>query len=389
MASVRKRNCVGKAGATVEVWVVDYKDAEGRRRLHTPRPNSKSAADKVARMIAKNPHLTRRLTKYTVRDICRQYLMVLEQRLADGDRMSQTRLTRQWRLVYKVILPRLGDVVAEDLSPMQVQAWADELRSKRVGKSVGVVREALMALGGALTEAQRLEIITRNVVKTAPPRLPPVKQASIQVPSREDIRKLLAAAEGRIKLMVEIAIFTGMRVGEIRALMWPQVDFERKCIRVKHSAEPNGNIKSPKTKSGVRDVPMSPRVEASLRHWHSITPRRAHGLLFPSPARSRQNQRQAIVYHSIATEWSKLKEKAQVDPGLNFHSLRHAAASLYIETGLSAQRLKVLMGHASITMTFDRYGYLFPDDGAAQLASAQIETNLLNGLEAAASATTA
>ena len=60
-----------------------------------------------------------------------------------------------------------------------------------------------------------------------------------------------------------------------------------------------------------------------------------------------------------------------------FHALRHAAASLFIEQGWSPKRVQTVMGHASINMTMDLYGHLFPDPEGDQEAMAQIQARLL------------
>ena len=61
----------------------------------------------------------------------------------------------------------------------------------------------------------------------------------------------------------------------------------------------------------------------------------------------------------------------------NFHSLRHAAASLFIEQGMNPKRVQTVMGHSSITVTYDVYGHLFADEEADQKAMQAIEARLL------------
>ena len=61
-------------------------------------------------------------------------------------------------------------------------------------------------------------------------------------------------------------------------------------------------------------------------------------------------------FHKFA--WKPLLKACGLD--FEFHSLRHAAASLFIELGWQPKRIQAVMGHSSITMTFDRYGHLFP-----------------------------
>jgi integrase len=61
----------------------------------------------------------------------------------------------------------------------------------------------------------------------------------------------------------------------------------------------------------------------------------------------------------------------------NFHVLRHAAASMFIEQGMNPKRIQSVMGHSSIQVTYDVYGHLFADDDADQRAMEAIEARLL------------
>ncbi len=66
-------------------------------------------------------------------------------------------------------------------------------------------------------------------------------------------------------------------------------------------------------------------------------------------------------------------EKGVTKGRYNFHSLRHAAASMFIEAGMNPKKVQSVMGHSSITVTFDTYGHLFSDDDADQRAMRTIE----------------
>jgi integrase len=66
-----------------------------------------------------------------------------------------------------------------------------------------------------------------------------------------------------------------------------------------------------------------------------------------------------------------------VRPRYTFHSLRHAAASLFIEQGWSPKKVQTVMGHASIQVTFDTYGHLWTNTEDDAKAMAQIEARLL------------
>ena len=64
-------------------------------------------------------------------------------------------------------------------------------------------------------------------------------------------------------------------------------------------------------------------------------------------------------------------------PKYGMHSLRHAAASLFIEQGMSPKRVQALMGHSTIAMTFDRYGHLFPSAADDAEAMRQVQARLI------------
>jgi integrase len=64
-------------------------------------------------------------------------------------------------------------------------------------------------------------------------------------------------------------------------------------------------------------------------------------------------------------------------PKYRLHSLRHAAASLFIEQGFTPKRVQALMGHSSIQVTFDTYGHLFPSQDSDQEAMRQLQARLV------------
>jgi integrase len=66
------------------------------------------------------------------------------------------------------------------------------------------------------------------------------------------------------------------------------------------------------------------------------------------------------------------------DAKYSLHALRHAAAALFIEQGFPPKKVQALMGHSSIQMTFDLYGYLFPSDDDDRSAMSEIEGRLLS-----------
>jgi integrase len=126
-----------------------------------------------------------------------------------------------------------------------------------------------------------------------------------------------------------------------------------------------------KSKLAYRTIPMPSMVVNALREWRLVCPKGELGLVLPSGA-GRVESHSNISQRGLAP----ILRKAGVEK-YGLHSLRHACASLWIESGMNAKRIQTLMGHSSIQLTFDRYGTWFVDDAADQKAAEDIQFRLL------------
>ena len=165
-------------------------------------------------------------------------------------------------------------------------------------------------------------------------------------------------------------------------------------IRVHQRADRYGTIGRPKSAAGERTVPLPPTLVSTLRKWKLACPNGELGLVFPAPDGRVESYvnitRRALVPTLLAARvTAPIKDeqgkpardehgKPIVDAKYGWHALRHFYASWCInrrvDGGLELP-LKVVqarLGHASIQMTADTYGHLFPrsDDGA-ELAAAE------------------
>jgi integrase len=141
-----------------------------------------------------------------------------------------------------------------------------------------------------------------------------------------------------------------MRSSELRGLRWSDVDCEAATLHVSQRADQWGKIGSPKSVAGRREIPLAPIVVNALKQ-HKLVSRGE--LVFVNSEGGVLSPRNFFTY-----VWAPLLKTCRLD--YKFHSLRHAAASLFIELGWQPKRVQAVIGHSSITMTFDRYGHLFP-----------------------------
>jgi integrase len=198
----------------------------------------------------------------------------------------------------------------------------------------------------------------------------------VDFPTKAELRALIDHSPDRWRPLVVTAIFTGMRISELRGLAWRNVDLGKGIIHVRRRADAWCKIGAPKSKAGKRDIPLAPLVINTLREWKLRCPKGELDLVFPNSV-----GKPCTVPNLRDRVLGPLQEAAGISrayrPRYGWHSLRHAAASLFVENlGWSPKRLQAVMGHASITMTYDHYGHLFEDAAADSAAMGKLEIAL-------------
>lgn len=362
MASIRKRELPsGKS-----VWQVDYRDGAGARR-HRQFPTKREADSFMVRAraeVAAGTHVADSASA-TVAEAAEAWLRSCER--ADREK-STLRYYRQHVDLH--ILPFIGKQRLTAIRTPTVFALRDQLQD--AGRSPEMVRRVVQSLGRVFKYAQGRGLVGQNPVEAA--QVPPGKRGKerVVIPSREDLRALLAGAGGRLRPLIVTAIFTGLRASELRGLAWRDVDLDKRTLHVRQRADAWGRIGPPKTAAGRRDVPLAPYVVNALREWHLECPNGALGLVFPNGAGNVES-----LTNIDKRGWKPLQEEALGAVRYNFHGLRHAAASMFIEQGFGPKRIQAVLGHSSITTTFDRYGHLFRDEAGDQEAMKAIEARLL------------
>jgi integrase len=381
MAKVKKREWTTKVGATKTAWIADYFDQAGKRRLKTFPTRKAADAWLVAARgeVAQGTHTPASVSP-TVAEAGEAWISQGE---TDGLERSTLRQYRQ-HLDYH-IAPLIGAVRLAELTPATVPDFRNRLI--RDGRSRVMAKKVVGSLGAILATAMAAGRVGRNVVRDQERqsrrqnRLDKRHERRIEVgvdiPTKDEIRAMLAAAQGWVRPLLVTAIFTGLRASELRGLRWADVDMDRAELTVRQRADRWGTIGSPKSDAGKRSIPLAPMVINALREWHMACPKGEAGLVFPT---SQGKPRQINTIHTrglvplqraagIITEASK--------PKYGLKALRHAAASLFIEQSFTPKRVQALMGHATIQMTFDTYGHLFPAPEDDQAAMRQLQARLV------------
>jgi integrase len=411
MASIRKRNWTSK-GEVKTAWIADYFDQTGKRHIKTF--STKKAADgwlvSTRSEVAQGIH-TPENASITVAEAAKLWLET-----GELENLERSTLRQYRNHVDLHIKPLLGSTKLARLTTPGIEAFRDGLLRKC---SRPLARKVLTSLKSIISEAQRRGLAARNAA--APVKIDLKKRETGKlavgrdIPSKEEVQKIIATATGRWRPFFVAAVFTGMRASEMRGLAWDDVDFERKVIHVRQRANLWGEIGAPKSAAGDRTIPMSPMVVNALREWRLSCPKiRSAGdgnegrlwLVFPNGNGRVESHANivnrgfdplqiasGIVEPATQRDGKPIMEPVRDDQGqpvigadgkpvmrqamrskYGLHALRHFFASWTIERGFSPKRVQALLGHSSIQMTFDVYGHLFPslEDDHAKFAAGEL-----------------
>ncbi len=375
MASIRKRIWTS-GGAEKTAWVVDYKDQEGKRVLKTLATKREADAfrTEMGYEVSQGTH-SRASASIRVAQAGKEWV-----KQGELDGLERATLREYRNHLKHHINPLLGTVKLSDLSVPTVNNFRNRLLEH--GCSQAMAKKALGSLGALIATAQDNGKVSRNVVREMTGRRKrgtKRHKKRVEIPTKDEIRSMLNEAEGHWRPLIVTAIFTGFRASELRGLSWEHVDFDNKVIHVRQRADRWNEIGTPKSEAGTRDVPIPPMVVNTLKEWKLACPEGPLDLVFPNGRGNIENlgNIHRRGFGALQIVCGIVRDDGK--PKYGIHALRHAAASLFIEQGLTPKRVQVIMGHSSIQMTFDTYGHLFPSPDDDQAAMEQIEARLVHG----------
>jgi integrase len=326
-------------------WWVDFRHDHTRYRLKSPE-NSRAGAH--------------------------AYEALLRQRTARGEPVAQTRASRvrfdefaaQWMTTYvaannkpteqrakrialaRHLLPAFGHLSLEDVTARRVEEYkasrlATGLRAKTVNNQLAILSRLLGSAveWGALETAPRVRLLKAPI---------PV----FSVLTEHQAEDLMAATDPEWRDMVLLALRTGMRVGELCALRWEDVDLARGQIAVRRSIAQG--IESTTKSNRVRHVPLADDVVDALR-----SRRHTEALLFP--AKHGGHLRHCVADRALKRQCARAGVRA-----IGWHALRHTFATLLAAKGVPLHVVQQLLGHATIHMTL-RYAHVLPSSFEAAL----------------------
>ena len=272
--------------------------------------------------------------------------------------------------------PRLGSIPLNKVTTSDIQQMCTWMMTEaRVdqkngdsGLSDSQVINCYSLCDRVLEKAMAEKLIVRNPAKGC--KLPPNRPNEMKVLSREDMQKvLIQAKEENYYELFLLEFATGLRLGELMALQWDDVNLVTGELRINKQVNLVGSklvISEPKTKAAVRTLILPPSVRKVLAEYKTRVNSR---WLFPSPKKDDL----PVIPSAVSRRLHTLLEHAGCEQ-VRFHDLRHTFATNALAHGMDIKTLSTILGHVSSATTLNTYSHV--TDEMRQKAAVKIDQGI-------------
>lgn len=247
----------------------------------------------------------------------------------------------------------IGSVFLKDITQNTINSFiSQKLKNGRVDNKGGLSAKTVKDITLILNNCLKLQNLHFNY------KVPSCKNKEIRCLTKQDYQKLLVYLKfntDNVKLGILIALLTGIRLGEICALKWKNIDFAEGCLNITHTVQRIKNtdinakkktkiiIDTPKSTYSIRTIPLQTYlldIMSNLKREDDIFILK-NSYKFMEP-RTLQNKFKDIL------DFCKIED-------INFHALRHTFATQCLEKNVDVKTLSEILGHSSVKFTLDRY----------------------------------
>jgi integrase len=317
------------------VFYIIYEQPNGKRTSHSTKTKREAEAYKILSQFKKDLYARQDLgvTPITIRQYEFKYFRYIEQ-------VYTVKTTSGIKSTFNQLINHFGDILLHQLTKKDLEEYF--LKRMKDRSSYSAKRD-LAYISGALKRAVNDGYLNFNPCEGIKSFRLPEKFPLYY--SKEEYLKLISVIEDRdLKDVVKFAVNTGLRQMEIISLKWNQVNLEDRFIMLDNQAHLT------KTKR-VRNVPIN-------QNSFDILKERKENIISEYVFTYRG---ETIKQEYLIHKFKKYVYKAKINPGLNFHSLRHTFASWLIQKGAPIYQVSKLLGHTNLSTT-EIYAHLRRDD---------------------------
>lgn len=266
------------------------------------------------------------------------------------------------------IIPHIGLYKLSELNTDIFQRFFNEQGDSGSLKGGGLSPKTLSNISRmihkSLQKALELELIKKNYIEFIElPKQETPEMRVLTVYEQKLLMKELRHSEEKLAFGVYLSLALGIRLGEVLGLRWSDIDTQNRIVHIRRTVNRLPSLDSttktelvvgtPKSKKSVRDIPINEELCREIILYNVKTNHRAYNdnyLLRSSiggPAEPK----------TLQETFKRILKEAGVNDA-NFHALRHTFATRAIEKGVDVKTLSVLLGHASVNFTLDRYAHV-------------------------------
>lgn len=322
------------------------------------------------------------IVKYTIS----QWLNIWYETYVINNVRISTRVSYE-SIINNHLIPYIGNIKLVNLSKIDIESMYNKLikndkkKTNRSGLSVKTIRNIHLVLHEAMKEAFELGYINKNPADIA--KVPTLKNLNqkkkeIEIYSKEEQKKLIEISKNDkiYGIVVIVALYTGMRKGEILGLQWDDINFDNKTISVNKQLsrlkDYEGNTGkrtklfiqyNTKTNNSTRIIPMSSSLENILKKQNELQQKYKRKL---GKAYYKYNMvfcREDGYYldpDTVLSKYQELAKKAKIKK-CTFHALRHTFATRALESNISPKVVSKILGHTSVQFTLDTYTHVLSE----------------------------